>query len=125
VPFYRRRWEESRGDEYDAWGPTVYYFWVLDGVVEQQVKLYDSGILLAYDRYHREDQYGGLTTEPMDPDEWAPFEIDITEYPKWDRRAALQSKVSAPASTPLPRWPGRAAGSPADVLYVQRFVMWR
>jgi hypothetical protein len=24
--FYRRRWDESRGDEFDAWGHSVWYF---------------------------------------------------------------------------------------------------
>lgn len=80
MPFYRRRWDESRGDEHDDWGPAVYYFWVLHDVVEQQVELYDSGVMLAYDRYHREDQFGALTGERLDPVEWAPFEIDLVDY---------------------------------------------
>jgi hypothetical protein len=80
VPFYRRRWGESRDDEHDDWGPAVYYFWVQDGVVEQQVVRYEAGALLTYDRYHLEDQYGQLTVEPLDPDEWATFEIDIATY---------------------------------------------
>lgn len=80
VPFYCRRWDETRGDEYDTWGPADYYFWVHDGVLEQQVERYDRGLLLAYDRYHREDQYRKMAVEPLDADEWAPFEIDICAY---------------------------------------------
>jgi hypothetical protein len=80
VPFYRRRWDEQRGDDHDDWGSAVYYFWVQDGVVEQQVELYDSGVMLAYDRYHPEYKYGQLAAEPFDEHLWAPFEIDIPEY---------------------------------------------
>jgi hypothetical protein len=80
MAFYRRRWDESRGDEHDDWGAATYYFWVQNGVLEQQVERYEAGVLLAYDRCHREDQYGGMAVEPLDPDEWAPFEIDIATY---------------------------------------------
>lgn len=80
MPFYRRRWDETRGDEHDDWGPAVYYFWVQDRVVGQQVERYDAGVLLAYDRYHPEDQYGQMTVESLDACEWAPFEIDIVTY---------------------------------------------
>jgi hypothetical protein len=70
--FYRRPWGEKRGDEHSDWGTCVYYFWVLDGVVEQQVERYEDGTTLAFDRYHREDEYGFLTSEPLEPgDEWA------------------------------------------------------
>lgn len=80
MPFYRRRWEEPRGDEYDDWGPAVYYFWVHDGEIEQQIEVYDSGVMLAYDRHHREDQYGQLSVEPLDEAEWSAFEIDMSTY---------------------------------------------
>lgn len=79
--FYRRPWNEARGDEYASWGTSVYYFWVLNGDVEQQVERYENGVLLAYDRYHVEDDYGFLTTESLEPaDEWDPFLVDIETY---------------------------------------------
>ena len=37
-------------------------------------------MILAYDRYHAEDQFGGTSQVPLDPDEWSPFEIDIDTY---------------------------------------------
>lgn len=78
--FYRRPWDEPRGDQHDAWGTCVYYFWVLGGVVEQQVQRYDDGTTLAYDRYHREDEYGFMTTEPLEPTEWEPFSVGLATY---------------------------------------------
>ena len=92
MPFYRRPWDGLRGDEHDDWGPAVHYFWVHEGVVEQQVERYDTGILLAYDRYHREDQYVLMSSEPLDPDEWACFEISDVTYQRETDGAALQSQ---------------------------------
>ena len=80
MPFYRRRWEESRGDAYDFWGSAVYYFWIQDGQVEQQVEVYDSGVMLAYDRYHPEDQFGRISLGALDEKEWAAYEVDISTY---------------------------------------------
>jgi hypothetical protein len=48
--------------------------------VEQQIERYDSGAVLAYDRYHIEDEFGGLIYLELDPDEWSAFEIDIESY---------------------------------------------
>jgi hypothetical protein len=45
--FYRRQWSESRGDQHDEWGSATYYFCVHDDVVEQQVEVYESGVILA------------------------------------------------------------------------------
>lgn len=80
MPFYRRQWPESRGDQHDDWGSATYYFWVRDAFVEQQVEVYESGVTLAYDRHHREDEFGGLSEVPLEPDEWTPFEIDLETY---------------------------------------------
>jgi hypothetical protein len=61
MPFYRRRWDEHRGDRHDDWGAAVYYFRVREGVIEQQVEIYDAGVMLAYDRYHTRDDFGMLS----------------------------------------------------------------
>lgn len=79
--FYRRSWNESRGDAYDSWGSCTYYFWVLNGEVEAQVERYENGVLLAYDRYHLEDEYGFRSTERLEPsEEWDPFLIEVDTY---------------------------------------------
>ena len=45
--FYRRRWDQSRGDEFDAWGRSVWYFEVNeDGWPVRQVEVYDTGPVL-------------------------------------------------------------------------------
>ena len=79
MPFYRRPWDEARGDMHDDWGAATYYVWVHDGKVEQQVEIYDAGVMLAYDRYHTEDEFGFMMGD-LDAAEWSRFEVDIETY---------------------------------------------
>src|SRR4051812_34097671 len=47
--FYRRRWDETRGDEFDSWGHSLWYFETDDeGWPIRQVELYDAGRVLRY-----------------------------------------------------------------------------
>jgi len=46
MPYHRRRWTELRGDRHDHWSEVVCYFWVWNGVLEQQAEVYDSGVLV-------------------------------------------------------------------------------
>ena len=73
VPYYRRQWNESRGDRYDDWGTATYYFWVQEGAVEEQVEIYESGVILAYDGHHGEDEFGSRTYATLDETEWTPY----------------------------------------------------
>jgi hypothetical protein len=86
--FYRRRWEESRGDEFDAWGRSVWYFEVDDdGWPVRQIEVYDAGPVLRYGPGHEEDQYGGLGQASLDdPEEdWSPFAITRAAFERvWD-----------------------------------------
>ncbi|NVB81258.1 MAG: hypothetical protein HOV81_22875 [Kofleriaceae bacterium] len=70
--FFKRAWEEPRGDQYDAWGTCVYYLQVDEqSYPERQLEVYSSGDVLAYDREHWSDEYGGLGDQPLDEDdEW-------------------------------------------------------
>jgi len=47
----------------------IYYFWVQDGDVEQQVEVYDVGVMIAYDRCHVDDEYRALSAVALGPDE--------------------------------------------------------
>ncbi len=86
--FYRRRWDESRGDEFDAWGQSVWYFEVdNDGWPVRQVEVYDTGPVLRYGPEHEEDQYGGLGQASLnDPEEdWSQFVITRDVFERvWD-----------------------------------------
>lgn len=79
--YFRRRWEESRGDQFDDWGASVWYFEVdAEGYPLRQVEVYDSGVVLTYDRSHDHDEFGGLGDQPIDADDFASFEILGEEF---------------------------------------------
>jgi hypothetical protein len=79
--YYKRPWDETRGDRYDAWGRS---FWLFEtdevGNVLRQVELYDGGQRLRYDENRLDDSYGGLSEKPLDLSDFAAFEIDATEF---------------------------------------------
>jgi hypothetical protein len=89
--FYRRRWDETRGDEFDEWGHSVWYFEVGDdGWPVRQVEVYDAGPALRYGAGREEDRYGGLGQASLyDLDEdWSRFGIVGDEFERvWNSAA--------------------------------------
>jgi hypothetical protein len=79
--YFKRQWEESRGDEHADWGASTWYFetehdmWPI-----RQIEVYASGTVLQYDRDHIEDVFGGLSEAPLDATEFAPFVITQAEF---------------------------------------------
>lgn len=81
VRYFRRPWDDDRGDEYASWGTSMFYLAIDNtGTVRQQVEVYASGVALAYDEQHDEDEFGGLTYADLDLEEFAPFEITRQEF---------------------------------------------
>ncbi len=81
--FFRRRWDDPRGDEFHGWGPSVWYFEVGDdGWPVRQVEAYDAGPVLRYGPDHQEDRYGGLGQTSLDDldEDWGRFGIDRDEF---------------------------------------------
>jgi hypothetical protein len=82
--YFKRRWDECRGDEYDSWGCSVYYFEVDEQLVPvKQMEIYENGNILKYDRAHIEDQYGDLSQCPLElqgEEGFEPFEITGEEF---------------------------------------------
>ena len=87
--YFRRRWEESRGDAWDSWGRCVYLFEVdSEGRATRQVEEYDHGPTLRYGDGHAEDEHGFLTTEPFEAAEWERFEVSADTFADaWNERA--------------------------------------
>jgi hypothetical protein len=79
--YFKRSWSETRGDEYDAWGTSVWYLEVdADLNVTRQLLVYANGITLKYDEDLPDDEYGGLSDQPVDPRDYARFEIQADEF---------------------------------------------
>jgi len=81
MTYFKRRWDENRGDEYAGWGCSDYYFEVIpDGTVIRQMEIYDSGVVLQYHPDHLTDTFGFLTDQSIDLSEFAPFSISRQEF---------------------------------------------
>jgi hypothetical protein len=81
--FYRRRWDETRGDEFDGWGCSVWYFEVGDdGWPVRQVEVYETGRVLPYGPGREEDRFGGLGQASLydSGEDWSHFEIAGEEF---------------------------------------------
>ena len=79
--YFKRPWDEDRGDEYASWGTPLWYFEVDDlWEVVRQLEVYASGAVLAYDSSHLEDRYGMLADQALPPEEMPPFEISKAEF---------------------------------------------
>ncbi|WP_369935900.1 hypothetical protein [Xanthomonas tesorieronis] len=89
--YYKRRWNASRADRYDAWGHSWWFFETDDAFwPSRQIEIYDAGQVLFYHRGRLEDAYGGLSDAPLDADEFEPFRIDRAEFEHaWARHEPL------------------------------------
>ena len=79
--YFRRPWNECRGDDYGGWGTSIWYFEVGDdcwGI--RQVEEYANGYVLTYDDVHDDDEFGGLSHAPFDLQEFQPFAISAEEF---------------------------------------------
>ena len=87
--FYRKRWEEPRGDARAEWGASSWFFEVDGSHAVRQVERYDDGPTIVYDADNDEGEHGHLTYAEFDVEEWAPFEIDAETF----RREALGERT--------------------------------
>jgi hypothetical protein len=89
--YFKRRWDESRGDAHDAWGRSTWYLEVGDdGRPVRQLERYDAGVALKYDETHLDDEHGGLGDQPLDLEEFRAFEIDAATFEDaWSSSVAL------------------------------------
>lgn len=80
--YFRRRWKERRGDAYDSWGASTWYFEVGGhGWPLRQVVAYDTGPTLRYGPGHEDDLYGGLGQARLDElEDFEPWSISAEEF---------------------------------------------
>lgn len=79
--YVKRYWTEPRGDEHDAWG-TLWWFFEIDhrGNVARQMEHYQNGRVLKYDQTNSDDEFGGLSTEPLDVNDSSFIPISGREF---------------------------------------------
>lgn len=67
--YYKRNWNETRGDQYDSWGKSVWFF-----------ETDNNGKVLKYDNHYIEDEYGRLAEQSLDLNEFVEFKIEKREF---------------------------------------------
>jgi len=87
MKYYKRNWDETRGDEFDSWGKSILYFETdKSGLPNKQIEVYQNGKILKYDRTKLEDEFGGLGDQVLDIEEYSEFEISKEEFEKiWNQ----------------------------------------
>src|SRR5215210_5101555 len=98
--YFKRRWDECRGDEYDSWGCSIYYFEADDQLNPvRQMEVYENGNVLKYDRNHVKDRYGGLSQCRLDlegEEGFEPFEITGEEFEtSWDAAKQINQSLAS------------------------------
>jgi len=85
--YLKRHWNEGRGDEYDSWGGSWWFFEVdADGGVVRQAELYENGRLLRYSAAHPEDEFGALAEVSLEMSDVEYIEMSQEDFEGiWNR----------------------------------------
>ena len=79
--YFKRHWNESRGDAHDDWGVSTWYFETGEDMWPTRlIEVYANGRVSRYDRQLVEDEFGGLSEAALDAAEFAPFAITQSEF---------------------------------------------
>lgn len=95
--FFRRAWEQVRGDKFDGWGTAVYFFETDDELWPQrQLEVYADGNVLAYDKTHVDDEFGGLSQAALEASDFKPFEIAQDDFDSAWKESRPLNRAPAP-----------------------------
>lgn len=86
--YFKRNWDETTGDELtDSWGTSTYYFETdRDLNIIRQIQVFENGQVLKYNEELTEDEFGMLSDQQLDKDEFEEFSIDSSEFTDtWNR----------------------------------------
>ncbi len=65
--YVKRHWNENRGDRHNDFGHSWWYFEIDPTCnVIRQIEEYENGTILGYNSRKSHDDFGGLSTEPLD-----------------------------------------------------------
>ena len=70
MTYYKAEWNETRGDEYDSWGTSIWFLELDDeNFPSRQIEVYQNGKRLKYDKVNFQDKFGMLGDQPLDIEE--------------------------------------------------------
>lgn len=87
ILYFKRPWNETRGDHYDHWGSSIWYFETnQEGDILRQIEVYENGRKLKYSLAFSEDEYGCLSDQSIDLPGFQPYLIRKIEFERvWIR----------------------------------------
>ena len=95
--YFKRKWNKTRGDQYDNWGTSAFFIETDDsGFPSRQIEKYDNGIVLKYGDKKTEDEFGMLGDLDLDLEEFGEFEISKAEFEnEWEsnEKKFISSKI--------------------------------
>ena len=96
MKYFKRDWEETRGDEFDNWGTSTFYFETDEtGLPIKQLEKYQNGQVLKFDQINPLNQFGMLSDQTLDLDEFKNFEITKEEFQNiWSLEVNTKSKTT-------------------------------
>lgn len=81
MKYYKYKWNELRGDQFDNWGFSIWYFEIgKDDFPNRQIEIYENGKVLKYSQENLDDKYGGLGDQKLDLSEFDGIECEKTEF---------------------------------------------
>ena len=97
MKYFKRKWNETRGDQYHNWGTSTFFIETDDsGFPSRQIEKYDNGIVLKYGDKKTEDEFGMLGDQDLNLEEFGEFEISKTEFEnEWgsNEKKFISSKI--------------------------------
>lgn len=81
--YFKRKWNETIGDQFDDWGTSMYFLETDNsGLPTRQIEKYENGIVLKYSHDKTEDAYGRLINLELDLEEFKESEISKADFEK-------------------------------------------
>ncbi len=69
MKYFKYRWKETRGDDFDDWGFSTFYIEIDEDLYpNRQIELYDNGNKLHYDNENVTDEFGYLGDKSIEED---------------------------------------------------------
>ena len=81
MKYYKYKWNELRGDKFDIWGFSLWYFEIgEDEFPSRQIEIYENGKILKYSENNLEDEFGFLGDQKLNLSEFNGIECSKEEF---------------------------------------------
>lgn len=81
MKYFKAEWNETRGDDYDFWGTSIWFLELdLENYPVRQIEVYHNGNRLKYDSVKMIDNFGMLGDQAVEIEEMNGIEISHSEF---------------------------------------------